>query len=84
MAMGKDDDVVTINIGKRGLNEGVIREINMMLEKRGIVKVRMLRSFRLKGQLEGKDKRQLAKEIAERVNGKLVDFRGFVLTFKRC
>ncbi len=80
----KRDDVVTVNVGKKGLTEGVIREINMILDKRGIVKVRMLRSFRLKGQLEGKDKRQLAREIAERVNGKLVDFRGFVLTFKRC
>ncbi len=76
--------VVTINVGKRGINDGLIREINAMLEKYGIVKVRMLRNFRMMGELEGKDKKQLAREIAERVDGKLVDFRGFVLTFKRC
>ena len=76
--------VVTINVGKRGINEGLIREINTMLEKYGIVKVRMLKNFRMVGELEGKDKKQLAKEIAEKVDGKLVDFRGFVLTFKRC
>ena len=76
--------VVTINVGKRGINEGLIREINTMLEKYGIVKVRMLKNFRMVGELEGKDKKQLAKEIAEKVDGKLIDFRGFVLTFKRC
>ena len=56
----KKDDIVTINVGKKGITEGLIREINMVLEKRGIVKVRMLRSFRMIGQLQGKDKRQLA------------------------
>ncbi len=80
----KKDDIVTINVGKKGITEGLINEINTVLEKRGMVKVRMLKNFRTIGELEGKDKKQLAKEIAEKVNGKLVDFRGFVLTFKRC
>ncbi len=80
----KKDNIVTINVGKKGITEGLINEINTVLEKRGIVKVRMLKNFRTIGELEGKDKKQLAKEIAEKVNGKLVDFRGFVLTFKRC
>ena len=30
------------------------------------------------------EEKELAQEIASKVNGKLVDFRGFVLTFKRC
>ncbi len=76
--------IVTINVGKRGINEGLIREINTMLEKYGVVKVRMLKNFRMVKELEGKDKKQLAREIAEKVDGKLVDFRGFVLTFRRC
>ena len=73
--------VVTINVGKRGINDNLIKEINTILEKRGIVKVKMLRNFR---NVAGADKKTLAKEIASRVNGKLVDFRGFVLTFERC
>ncbi len=75
--------VVTINIGKKGITEEVINEINSVLEKRGIVKVRMLRNFR-NFTSGGKHKKELAQEIASKVNGKLVDFRGFVLTFKRC
>lgn len=71
-------DVVTINVGKKGLTENLINEINLQLEKRGVVKVRMLRNFRAGG-----DKKELAREIASKVKGRLVDFRGFVLTFER-
>ena len=41
----------------------------------------MLRNFRF---ASGKHKKELAEEIASKVKGKLVDFRGFVLTFERC
>jgi len=80
----KKEKIVTINVGKNGLTENLINKINLQLEKRGVVKVRMLRNFRSINLVEGKDKKKLAEEIASRVNGKLVDFRGFVLTFKRC
>ena len=69
--------MVTINVGKKGLTDGLIKEINLQLEKRGMVKVKMLRSFR------NKDKKELVEEIRAKVNGKLVDFRGFVLTFEK-
>ena len=71
--------MVTIKIGKKGLTDNIIKEINLQLEKRGMVKVKMLRSFRSE-----KDKRELVDEIKAKVKGKLVDFRGFVLTFERC
>ncbi|RLI86380.1 MAG: RNA-binding protein [Archaeoglobales archaeon] len=71
---------ITINVGKRGITEGLIREINKALEKHGVVKVRMLRNFR---KIVGKDRREIAREIARHVDGKLVDVRGFVLTFER-
>ena len=74
--------MITINVGKRGINEGVIKEINQALEKHGRVKVRMLRNFRVIT-MKGRDRRELAKEIAKHVKGRLVDVRGFVLTFER-
>ncbi|MET1124529.1 MAG: YhbY family RNA-binding protein [Archaeoglobaceae archaeon] len=73
--------VITVNVGKKGVTESLINEINLLLEKHGVVKVKMLRNFRM---ASGKHKKELAAEIASKVNGKLVDFRGFVLTFKRC
>ena len=75
---------VVVNVGKKGVTEGLINEINMLIEKRGRVKVRMLRNFREMGEAEGKDKKTLAQEISSKVKGRLVDFRGFVLTFERC
>lgn len=75
---------VVVNVGKKGVTEGLINEINMLIEKTGRVKVRMLRNFREMSEVEGKDKKMLAQEISSKVNGKLVDFRGFVLTFERC
>jgi RNA-binding protein len=69
-----------INVGKKGLTKNLINEINFQLKKQGVVKVRVLRSFRA---LEGKDKREFVEELASKVNGKLVDFRGFVLTFEK-
>jgi len=80
----KEREEVVINVGKKGVTEGLINEINMLIEKRGRVKVRMLRNFREMGEAEGKDKKMLAQEISSKVKGKLVDFRGFVLTFERC
>ena len=80
----KERGEIVINVGKKGVTEGLINEINMLIEKRGRVKVRMLRNFREMGEAEGKDKKMLAREISSKVKGRLVDFRGFVLTFERC
>jgi RNA-binding protein len=68
----------TVNAGKNGLTENLINEINFQLEKHGAVKVKMLRSFR------NKERRELAEQIASKVSGRLVDLKGYVITFKRC
>ncbi len=73
------DRVVAINVGKRGLTENLINEINFQLEKRGIVKVKMLHNFRGTSY-----KGELARQIASKVKGRLVSLKGFVLTFERC
>ncbi len=72
-------EMITINIGKKGLTENLINEINFQLEKRGVVRVKMLRNFR-----GDKNRKELAMEIASKVKGELIDLRGFVLTFRRC
>ncbi|AGK60111.1 putative RNA-binding protein containing KH domain, possibly ribosomal protein [Archaeoglobus sulfaticallidus PM70-1] len=70
--------ISTINIGKNGLTENVIKEINFQLEKRGVVKVKLLRSFR---ESTGRDRKELAREVEKNINGRLVSLRGMVLTF---
>ncbi|MEM1777668.1 MAG: YhbY family RNA-binding protein [Acidilobaceae archaeon] len=60
-------------IGKNGLTEGVIREIEERLRSREVVKVKLL-----KASLEviGSDRVGIARIIAEKVNAELVDVRG--------
>ncbi len=76
------DGIVTLNVGKKGINDNLIMEINNLLEKRRVVRIKMLKNFRQ--EISGADRKRLAEEIAKKVDGELVDLRGFVLTFKRC
>jgi len=65
-------------IGKNGLSEGVIREIDRHLEDKEVVKVKALRSA-IKA--TGLDRKQLAAKVAALLNARLLDVRGrtFVL-----
>ncbi len=60
-------------IGKAGLSEGVISEIERQLEEKEIVKVKALKSA-LK--VEGLDRRELARKTAELVGAMLLEVRG--------
>ena len=67
-----------IRIGKNGLTDNVVEEIKNHLKKRKMVKVKMLKSF-----LEDKDKKLLAKEIAEKTNSTIVDSAGFAVVLRK-
>ncbi|ASJ13646.1 YhbY family RNA-binding protein [Thermococcus radiotolerans] len=60
-------------IGKRGLDEGVIEEINTQLEKDGILKVEIRKGALISTEL---DRRQLAEKVAEMTDSELIDVRG--------
>ena len=67
----------TIQIGKRGITETLLTEIKSQLKKRGIIKIKILKSA--KKDAKCKD---IADEIAKLTNSKLVDTRGntFILS----
>jgi len=75
MVQQRSADVI---IGKKGVYEGIINEIKRRLEQKGIIKVKLLKSCIA---VEGKDRKELAKYIAQLVNAQLLDIRGrtFVL-----
>ncbi len=62
-----------VRIGKAGVSERVINEIKRRLKEKGVIKVKMLKST-LK--VEGKNRFEIAKEVAEKVGAKLVEVRG--------
>ena len=65
-------------IGKNGLSEGVLREIDRRLKEKGVIKVKALKSAIA---VTGLDRRELARRVAEAVGARLLDVRGrtFVL-----
>ncbi len=81
MSLRRDEnDIPVVNVGKNGLTQSLINEINFQLEKHGKVKVKMLRSFRNSSKL---DRKELAKLIGKNINGRLVSLKGMVLTFAK-
>ncbi|RLF24608.1 MAG: RNA-binding protein [Thermoprotei archaeon] len=64
-----------VHIGKKGITEEVIEEIKRQLEERKVVKVRILRSCL---EVENRDRREIARRIAELTGAKLAGIRGHV------
>ena len=63
-----------LRIGKSGVTDSVIAEIKEQLKKRKLIKLKLLKSV-----IEGKDKKELAQEIADKTNSELIHQVGFVI-----
>ena len=60
-------------IGKRGLEEGVINEINTQLKKDGILKVEIRKGALIATRM---DRKQIAEKVAELTDSELIEVRG--------
>jgi len=77
--IAKSSDLAPVMwIGKAGLTESVLKELDKQLKKKKLMKVKIL-----KGALENKDKKEFAKEIAEKTKSMLVNQIGFVAVLYR-
>ena len=63
-----------IRIGKNGLTESTIKEIKKQLNKKKLIKVKFLRAF-----INNRNKKEAAKEIAQKTNSQLINLVGFVV-----
>ncbi len=63
----------TIQIGKGGVTDGIVKEINAQLKRHKVVKVKLLRSA-FSDELE--DREALARAITERTGADLVEIKG--------
>jgi len=68
----------TVHLGKNGLTEPVVQELDEQLELRNLVKVRMLDAAR--GE---KGRKELAAELAARVGAALVEVKGNTVVLYR-
>lgn len=78
--MFQDPTIVTVNIGKNGLNEKTLREIETILKARGIVKVRLLKNFL---EAYGYTREDVAVILSQRLNAEVLGIRGHVIALRR-
>lgn len=60
-----------LQVGKSGLSDGFLQELEALLRREGLVKVRLLRSARA-----GEENEALARELAEETGSSFVETRG--------
>ena len=63
----------SIIIGKNGVTEEVIKEIKGALNRKNLIKIKMLGSC-----IKNKDKKELARKVAEETGSELIHMTGFV------
>ncbi len=67
-----------LNIGKNGVTDTLIEELNKQIKANRLVKVRVLKSAE-----EGKDLKAIAEEIAAATRSTLIDIRGRTVVLYR-
>jgi RNA-binding protein len=67
-----------LNIGKNGVTETLIEELNKQIKANRLVKVRVLKSVE-----EGKDLKTIAEEIAASTRSTLIEVRGRTVVLYR-
>jgi len=67
-----------LNIGKNGITETLIEELNKQIKANRLVKVKVLKSAE-----EGKDLKTIADELAEATRSTLIDVRGRTVVLYR-
>ena len=63
-----------IIVGKSGLTDSAVKEIKIQLKKRKLIKIKFLRSI-----VKEKGKKELAQELADRTDSKIIMKVGFVV-----
>jgi len=67
-----------IRIGKNGLSDGAVKEIKNTLTKKRMIKIKLLGAF-----CSGKDRKELANEIAEKTNSVLIEAVGNIVVLHK-
>ena len=68
----------TIRIGKAGVSQQVLGEVEKQLDKNEVVKVKILKSA-----LQVRKAKEIASEVAEKTSSTLIEVRGHTFTLYR-
>ncbi|MBI4439564.1 YhbY family RNA-binding protein [Candidatus Woesearchaeota archaeon] len=67
-----------LRIGKNGLSDAMIKEIRSQLDKKVLIKIKLLKSY-----ASGKSSRELALQISKRVDAVLVESVGNIIVLQK-
>lgn len=78
-----DEEVVVVRVGKKGITESLLSELDNILRARGLVKVKLLKNFRDAYGVESKNKEEVAAKLAKALGAEVVEVRGYSIIIRR-
>lgn len=69
---------VTIQIGKNGVTAEQIKEIKNQIEKRKLIRIKILKSA-----VGEKSRKEIAEDIIQKTKAELIELKGLVLSLKK-
>lgn len=76
-------DVTVVRVGKSGVTDAILSEIDNILKAKGVVKIKLLKNFRESFDINSKSKENIALELAKNLGAEVTDMRGYTITLKR-
>ena len=71
---------MVVRIGKKGITDALLRELDNVLRARNIVKVKLLKNYR---EAYGAGRSEVARELADKLGARVVEVRGFTILLER-
>ena len=68
----------SVRIGKKGITEESIKEINKLLKKKKTIKIKFLKSV-----IGQKDKNELFEELSKKTDSKIIEKKGFTIILNK-
>ena len=78
-----EEEIVVVRVGKSGITEGLLSELDNVLRARGLVKVKLLKNFRDAYGVESGNKDKVAEELAKALGAEVVEVRGYTIVLRR-
>jgi len=78
-----EEEIVVVRVGKSGVTEGLLSELDKVLRARGLVQVKLLKNFRDAYGVESRNKDEVAAELAEALGAEVVEVRGYTIVLRR-
>ncbi|MEM1509450.1 MAG: YhbY family RNA-binding protein [Thermofilaceae archaeon] len=77
------EEIVTVRVGKKGITNELLKELDNVLRARGLVKVQFLKNFRDAYGINRENKAEIAADLAQALGAKVAESRGYTILLKK-